>query len=631
MQSNYSISYFLLILFTGTSSYFTIWNFVDHTRVGAFPEEDYIRLAYIIGGNFMTRLMFMQHFKSVLKYSDHFFRLHLITDENHRSDIHELMTSWNISNCEWFFHNLTEFEKRVAWIPNSHYSKYYGLSKLLIPEIIGNDIGKIMFMDVDIIFQTNIFDLWKQFRNFNNSQVFGMVENLSDWYLNKDGKKSVWPALGRGFNTGIIMFDLDKLRKNGWASKWRVVANKYLRIHGKTAMSDQDIFNAYIHDYPTEIIQIPCAYNYQLGALTKSKELCPETPLALHFNSQNKTVGKNYAFFDKIRKAFDEMDGSDLKRRRRSFKGNNQKDICHEYLPLDNFRIIPNAIGRMTKPAELCMVTQFSKDRLNHFLESANAWRHPISTAVYGKDKDLLDIAKAVTELNRTDITIHLVFEEPTESWMLDSLYPINFLRNVAIEHANCKYILMTDVDFVVLGDYGTIIDQTGNLKQKEVLVIPALEMTYPQLRLNLSNFLSRKDLVIEHLLNKTIQTFRETIWPSSHVPTNISKWIKSNRTYMVNYEKNYEPYFVIKKEECPFYDQRFGGFGWNKVTHVMQLKMMNYKFLVSPTSFMIHQNHNASKSLKRWRRDPHYQKCLHTLKNKFMKKTASRLGIKLR
>lgn len=50
-------------------------------------------------------------------------------------------------------------------------------------------------MDVDIIFQTNIFDLWKQFRNFNNSQVFGMVENLSDWYLNKDGKKSVWPAL----------------------------------------------------------------------------------------------------------------------------------------------------------------------------------------------------------------------------------------------------------------------------------------------------------------------------------------------------------------------------------------------------------------------------------------------------
>lgn len=166
------------------------------------------------------------------------------------------------------------------------------------------------------------------------------------------------------------------------------------------------------------------------------------------------------------------MDGSDLKRRRRSFKGNNQKDICHEYLPLDNFRIIPNAIGRMTKPAELCMVTQFSKDRLNHFLESANAWRHPISTAVYGKDKDLvmlllqtrfillkfqLDIAKAVTELNRTDITIHLVFEEPTESWMLDSLYPINFLRNVAIEHANCKYILMTDVDFVVLGGEKTM------------------------------------------------------------------------------------------------------------------------------------------------------------------------------
>uniref|UniRef100_A0A1I7U197 Glycosyltransferase family 92 protein n=1 Tax=Caenorhabditis tropicalis TaxID=1561998 RepID=A0A1I7U197_9PELO len=135
-----------LTLVSVSVPYLSIWHFVDHRRYGAFPEEDHISLAYILGGNFMTRLMFMQHFKSVLNYSDHFFRLHFIVDDENKEDVNDLMTSWNISNCEWFFHNLTKYEDRVKWIPNSHYSKYYGLTKLLIPEIIGENVGKVTLL-----------------------------------------------------------------------------------------------------------------------------------------------------------------------------------------------------------------------------------------------------------------------------------------------------------------------------------------------------------------------------------------------------------------------------------------------------------------------------------------------------
>ncbi|UMM40383.1 hypothetical protein L5515_017037 [Caenorhabditis briggsae] len=183
-----------LAVFTKAEPYLTIWNYVHHKRYGAFPEEDHISLVYMLGGNFMTRLMFMQHFKSVLSYSDHYFRLYFIVDDDNMQDVQDLMASWNVSNCDWFFYNLTEYEDRVKWIPNSHYSKYYGLSKLLIPEILPDTLGKIMFVDIDFVFRTDIFHLWQMFRNFDRNQSLGMTENLSDYYLNKNGKKSVWTA-----------------------------------------------------------------------------------------------------------------------------------------------------------------------------------------------------------------------------------------------------------------------------------------------------------------------------------------------------------------------------------------------------------------------------------------------------
>lgn len=106
-----------------------------------------------------------------------------------------------------------------------------------------------------------------------------------------------------------------------------------------------------------------------------------------------------------------------------------------------------------------------------------------------------------------------------------------------------------------------------------------------------------------------------------------------------VPYAKNYEPYFIIRKGSCPLYDERFGGYGWNKVSQIIQLKMMkwikpscfyrikqntcfSYTFTVSPTGFMMHINHEASTSLHRWRRDSNYRRCLHELKSSFIADT---------
>ena len=68
------------------------------------------------------------------------------------------------------------------------------------------------------------------------------MENQSDWYI--PGKlwigHSPWPALGRGFNTGVILMDLKLLRLHWhWSTLWRQVAEKELITMYLTALADQ--------------------------------------------------------------------------------------------------------------------------------------------------------------------------------------------------------------------------------------------------------------------------------------------------------------------------------------------------------------------------------------------------------
>lgn len=60
-------------------------------------------------------------------------------------------------------------------------------------------------------------------------------------------------------------------------------------------------------------------------------------------------------------------------------------------------------------------------------------------------------------------------------------------------------------------------------------------------------------------------------MWPKGHAPTNYAKWRTATTPYKVEWEPDFEPYVVVRRD-CPEYDQRFVGFGWNKVSHVMEL-----------------------------------------------------------
>ena len=83
--------------------------------------------------------------------------------------------------------------------------------------------------------------------------------------------------------------------------------------------------------------------------------------------------------------------------------------------------------------------------------------------------------------------------------------------------------------------------------------------------------FPTNKTELVQMITDEDVIAFRSDIWPKGHSATNFTRWMNSTAPYMVEWEPDYEPYIVASRN-LPEYDRRFGGFGWNKVSHLMML-----------------------------------------------------------
>lgn len=104
-----------------------------------------------------------------------------------------------------------------------------------------------------------------------------------------------------------------------------------------------------------------------------------------------------------------------------------------------------------------------------------------------------------------------------------------------------------------------------------------------------------------------------------------------------VSWEPDYEPYIVARRD-IHQYDNRFVGFGWNKVAHIMELEAKGTEFWVLPDAFIVHMPHAPSFDIAKFRSSAVYRKyvfestkkkslnqknclrCLEVLKEEFSK-----------
>lgn len=95
------------------------------------------------------------------------------------------------------------------------------------------------------------------------------MENESNWYYDTEPR---WPALGRGYNTGVMLLDLKKIRAlTNWTTLWHDAVNENIDRLKVTTLADQDVINAIIKKIPKLVHNISCQYNVQMSTNTLAK------------------------------------------------------------------------------------------------------------------------------------------------------------------------------------------------------------------------------------------------------------------------------------------------------------------------------------------------------------------------
>ena len=616
-------------------------------REDIVPKCEIIEIVIVCAGYNSSRSV-VTLIKSILFYRKNPLHFHFISDSIAQLILQTLFKTWSVPGISVSFYLADNLQSDVSWVPNKHYSGVYGLMKLVLPKALPQHLDKVIVLDTDITFATDIAELWKLFSKMTKEAI-ALVENQSDWYLGKLWKNHrPWPALGRGFNTGVILFSLKRLRQFNWSVVWKMVAEKELLSMLSTSLADQDIFNAVIKQYPHLVYRLPCQWNVQLSDNTLSDALCyteVQDLKIIHWNSPKKLKVKNkhLEFFRNLYLTFLEYDGNLL--RRELIGCNNTKsgysesanlineldedDSCYEFrrsrvtqhrthLYYIEYDYEPSPEGN-----DVTLVAQLSMDRLQMVEALCQHWEGPISLAMYMSDSEVqqfLGYAQTSEILReRKNIGYHIVYRE-------GPFYPINHLRNVALQQVTTPFVFLTDVDFLpMFGLYEYMKRSVAAMglesSSKKALVVPAFETQRYRI-----SFPKTKAELLSMLDMGTLFTFRYHVWTKGHAPTNYANWRTATTPYRITWEPDFEPYIVVKRD-IPEYDPRFVGFGWNKVSHIMELFAQGFEFIVLPNAFIVHMPHAPSFDIAKYRSSSSYRKCLKILKVEFVKDLNTRYG----
>ncbi|XP_017447208.1 xylosyl- and glucuronyltransferase LARGE2 isoform X6 [Rattus norvegicus] len=577
------------------------------------PKCEMLHVAIVCAGYNSSREI-ITLMKSVLFYRKNPLHLHLITDAVARNILETLFRTWMVPAVVVSFYDAEELKPLVSWIPNKHYSGLYGLMKLVLPSVLPLSLARVIVLDTDVTFSSDIMELWALFGHFS----------------------------------GVILLWLDRLQQIGWEQMWKLTAKRELLTLTATSLADQDIFNAVIKEHPELVHPLPCVWNVQLSDHTLAERCYLEAAdlKVIHWNSPKKLRVKNKhaEFFRDLHLTFLGFDGKLLCRElfgcpnqfppgveqlQQALAQLDEEEPCFEFRQqqLTVHRVHITFLSHQPpppRPHDVTLVAQLSMDRLQMLEALCRHWRGPMSLALYLTDAEAQQFLRFVETSPvlsaRKDVAYHVVYRD-------GPLYPVNQLRNVALAQALTPYVFLSDIDFLPaysLYDYlRASIEQLalGRRQRKAALVVPAFETLHYRF-----SFPNSKAELLTLLDAGSLHTFRYHEWPQGHASTDYTRWREAQAPYRVQWSADYEPYVVVPRD-CPRYDPRFVGFGWNKVAHIIELDAQEYEFLVLPEAFSIHLPHAPSLDISRFRSSPTYRDCLQALKEEFHQDLSRRYG----
>jgi hypothetical protein len=266
---------------------------------------------------------------------------------------------------------------------------------------------------------------------------------------------------------------------------------------------------------------------------------------------------------------------------------------------------------------EFTLVSQLSWNRLWMMEHHCERWKQDMSIAIYIGNNEtttssIITKESILQELVamgcRDDIRVTLV------SGYSDQEYPVNVLRNRALDAVRTSHVVYLDVDFWPSVDLHDVLQLHVELLKtdpKQALVIPAFQLNrqcreWRDCRENNIPLMAQQksellDLVIAHKGSPFDPTNA-----GGHGSTRYQDWLTQKTDELVEIpcvlSNRYEPYLVFRYcRELPPFQEAFTGYGKNKMTWMMQLRRNGYRFSQIGTAFCIHYPHLDSKARMYW------------------------------
>merc|ERR1712228_220598 len=324
-----------------------------------------------------------------------------------------------------------------------------------------------------------------------------------------------------------------------------------------------------------------------------------------------------------------------------------------------NYPIIPKFIcsKKERDDIRISIVTQTSMDRLDLIHLIAQNWSGVICVAIYIRlEESLLHSMQLIVELfeeieaqTNALLDVSLLFEtdylykQRFDNGLHSVMYPVNHLRNLALQTATTELVLLTDGDFMPSKDFHSIASKQYDLASQQfiktnsstniVLIIPAFEFGssyfgYSKKQkiakqkaikkeeknqekiTNLNQLPLSKERVCELYRNDKVRGFHIHRCTACHTPTNYSKWMKASSPYIIRYKASYEPYIMTKRIGSHRYDARFRGYGWNKIVHLLTLAWLDQSaWIVANDLFIFHIPHNSSSDATNYFKGTHSER----------------------
>ena len=313
--------------------------------------------------------------------------------------------------------------------------------------------------------------------------------------------------------------------------------------------------------------------------------------------------------------------------------------LKNEDLPYRTLHTMEQFTNHSSCPAEqhnddfkTSLVVQTTIDRLWILNETCSRWKDPIIAVVFVPLNGNSNVPSKSIFNNCPHVQIINYMANEHES--ANQQYPVNRLRNVGLDAVQTSHVLMIDIDFVPSqGLDDTIrrgLKQTVTQK-KNALVVPAFERLPPKpcsTENPCSKYLEESHDFIPHsftdlqtcVKSKNCVVFQSRINWEGHYSTRSDEWLQrkwSNdeteiKTLGCFHSARYEPYVVLRwcpssdkphgAPIAPYYDERFHGYGKNKIEMISHLRKSGYAFSVLPEGFLVHNPHPESAIKEDWK-----------------------------